>query len=369
MSNAIQTLKNRASSQANWNIETFSAVVKSIYKDASGTNVYAADILQSGQTTVLRKVANASGLRLTVGMNVSVNFAKGNRNDRKIIASGDSATSALFSPGLNVSPGSSATTAASLSGHPFLLTAPDSQVPDGYIISPGANVLVLPIPGNGVSGAMNQVVVTAAFSVVTVLPVATTTLLPDGTRLELVDSYGVSKGLYRLDAINHVWIALAGTGSSGSSAALSWAQDETLGGTVNGVNTSFTITRTPATGTFQLFVRGVRQRMSMFTQTGTTVTIVDAPQTGDDLACFYGYVGVGVITGLTSVVREVLGGAADGTNTAFTHAYAPSSGTEMIFMSGVLQNAGDDYTLSGSTAIFIVAPFAGARILSSYSHI
>jgi hypothetical protein len=81
----------------------------------------------------------------------------------------------------------------------------------------------------------------------------------------------------------------------------------------------------------------------------------------------------GVITitgGLTNhfVTREVPTGLINGSNVTFTLANTPVAGTECIFLNGLLQNvgAGNDYTISGATITFVVAPETGSVILVNY---
>ncbi len=69
------------------------------------------------------------------------------------------------------------------------------------------------------------------------------------------------------------------------------------------------------------------------------------------------------------VTREVPSGTVDGVNTVFTLAFTPSPvGSESVFLNGLLQNAGggNDYTISGSTITFNLAPTAGGVILVNY---
>ncbi len=68
------------------------------------------------------------------------------------------------------------------------------------------------------------------------------------------------------------------------------------------------------------------------------------------------------------IVRETPGGLMNGSNTAFTLANAPVAGKEMIFLNGVLQNAGagNDYTITGATVTMLTAPLADDLLLATY---
>ncbi len=69
-----------------------------------------------------------------------------------------------------------------------------------------------------------------------------------------------------------------------------------------------------------------------------------------------------------NVVREAPNEAADDARVAFTVDYTPVAGTEMVFLNGILQNAGggNDYTLSTDTITFGTAPKTGDVILVNY---
>lgn len=68
------------------------------------------------------------------------------------------------------------------------------------------------------------------------------------------------------------------------------------------------------------------------------------------------------------VNREVPTGTKNGSNIYFTLANTPLSGTEMIYVDGLLQEGGigKDYTLTTNTITFATAPLASCVILASY---
>jgi len=70
------------------------------------------------------------------------------------------------------------------------------------------------------------------------------------------------------------------------------------------------------------------------------------------------------------VTREVPSGTKNGSNTDFTLANTPVSGTEMVFFNGMLLNAGagNDYTISTNTITFLtgVIPISTDTILVTY---
>lgn len=68
------------------------------------------------------------------------------------------------------------------------------------------------------------------------------------------------------------------------------------------------------------------------------------------------------------VVRAQPSGTPNGSTTTFTLPSTPISGTEMVFLNGVLQETGasNDYTISGSTITFNSAPDSQSSIYATY---
>jgi hypothetical protein len=70
----------------------------------------------------------------------------------------------------------------------------------------------------------------------------------------------------------------------------------------------------------------------------------------------------------TQITRETPSGTINGSNTVFTLAYVPVPGSEMVYLNGILQDAGagNDYIESAGDIIFAVAPISGDKIRVSY---
>jgi hypothetical protein len=80
---------------------------------------------------------------------------------------------------------------------------------------------------------------------------------------------------------------------------------------------------------------------------------------------------INATAGLTSsnfVTRETPSGTINGSNTTFTLANTPTSGTERVYLNGLLLDvgAGNDYTISGSTITMLTAPISGDKIRVNY---
>lgn len=67
------------------------------------------------------------------------------------------------------------------------------------------------------------------------------------------------------------------------------------------------------------------------------------------------------------ITRETPSGSINGSNTSFTLANTPISGTEEVYLNGIQQDAGgNDYTISTSTISMVSAPLSGDKIRVSY---
>ena len=60
--------------------------------------------------------------------------------------------------------------------------------------------------------------------------------------------------------------------------------------------------------------------------------------------------------------KVALTGTINGTNDEFTLASAVRNGSEAIYLNGLLQVVGDDYTVAGATLTFVAAPEAGDKV-------
>jgi hypothetical protein len=66
------------------------------------------------------------------------------------------------------------------------------------------------------------------------------------------------------------------------------------------------------------------------------------------------------------VFNEVPSGTINGVNTAFTLANTPTAGTVRVYKSGLRQVLTTDYSVSGTTITFVVAPAGGSTLIADY---
>jgi len=217
----VNTSQSRAKAEANATIETQKGAVTRVYTNANGT--YAADVLVAGQIQSLIQVENSTGNNLRAGDQVTVNNTKGKNHNPQIIGYGSSGTgtNALAAASAQSAAITAAANLASiqppiLENTSFLLEAASTEV-KGFVLDPGANVYFATTPESVTSGGVSDgsLTITAVPLVLFSLPDPATTKLFHNTIVDLIDSYETSMGMYRLDAINKIWIRRdVGGGSS-----------------------------------------------------------------------------------------------------------------------------------------------------------
>src|SRR5689334_1259104 len=75
-----------------------------------------------------------------------------------------------------------------------------------------------------------------------------------------------------------------------------------------------------------------------------------------------------ITDGTYFVYRETPSGSVNSSNTRLTLAHIPNPRSSVcLFLNGQLLTEGEEYTLSGATIIFIVAPDSGDKIRASYT--
>lgn len=162
-------------------------------------------------------------------------------------------------------------------------------------------------------------------------------------------------------------------GSSGpcSSVSITFIDNETPQGTINGSNASFTLANVPNPSTsLALFRNGLLQSQGVdYTLSANAVTFLSAsiPQTNDILLASY-RLSVS-IPGVGFVDQETPSGAINGVNTTFTLGQTPSPSTSLAaYRDGLLLSPGIDYALSGNVMTFLSGriPQTNDRLLCSY---
>ena len=172
-----------------------------------------------------------------------------------------------------------------------------------------------------------------------------------------------------LSALTTVVNTLSAAGSTAM-----FVDAETPSGTIDGVNTTFTLANPPApTTSLTLFRNGLMQRAGIdFTLSGTSITFVsgNVPRSGDMMRAYYRVPGTGSPTNFTD--GETPSGTINGANLTFTLVTTPNPAASLkLTKNGLLLTQGTDYALSGATISFAnttVTPQTGDTLSASYRH-
>ena len=139
----------------------------------------------------------------------------------------------------------------------------------------------------------------------------------------------------------------------------------------------------------ELFINNVRQEPGTgkaYTAAGTTLTMSEAPTTGDDMYCIFQGKAQGHhfvpptsiqgshihttfdLTGKTvtlpagTLSHSTSKAVGDASTTTFTIASGRTVDDVLVFVNGICLVPTDDYTISGTTLTFVTAPAASAEI-------
>lgn len=146
-----------------------------------------------------------------------------------------------------------------------------------------------------------------------------------------------------------------------------FVDDEIPHGAVDGSNIAFTLANIPVPATsLKLFDNGVLQIQGTdYTISGLTITFANAPNVGDELIAYYVY----SVAATNFADNETPSGTVNGTNPAFGLAHTPNpAGSLNLYVNGVLQLFGTDFTLATATITFSSAPSTGAILTAFYRY-
>jgi hypothetical protein len=136
-------------------------------------------------------------------------------------------------------------------------------------------------------------------------------------------------------------------------------------GLVNSSNTAYSLKYVPNPNTQQLYMNGVRLKpIADYTITANNITMNSAPLTGYLLLADYS-IGT-VIT--NEYYNETPSGTINGINTLFTLLHSVSGTDIELFLNGIRQRNGIDFTISGTEITFLIAPLTGYTLLADYKN-
>lgn len=134
-------------------------------------------------------------------------------------------------------------------------------------------------------------------------------------------------------------------------------------GEINGVNTIFVLNSSPILGTEYIFLNGLLQRRGAsedYTTIDNIIYFNFPPRIGSSLACTYSK------KGYLEIRNEIPVGVDDSQNRRFRLTFTPSIDTEHVFLNGLLQRKGLDYTLENNIIIFNENLFLNTIITCDY---
>jgi len=162
----------------------------------------------------------------------------------------------------------------------------------------------------------------------------------------------------------------SGACGTGSGSSTIFVDAETPEGTLNGVNTAFTLANPPNPSTsLSLFRNGLLLSQALdYTITTNSITFLAGavPRTGDVLLANYR---LASLPGVGFVDAETPSGTVNGVNTVFTLVQAPNPAASLgVYLNGIHLDAGLDYTLSSNSITFIagVVPQTGDVVVCAY---
>ena len=140
--------------------------------------------------------------------------------------------------------------------------------------------------------------------------------------------------------------------------------NEIPSGSIDGLNTIFSISSIPLLGTQAVYVNGILQKPIIdYTIVGSTITLTSAPLIGDYILSNYEISSGG---SPDFIYNEIPTGIVNGINTVFFLSVAAKPGKHSVFRNGILQKSSIDYTIVGLTLTFTSAPLLGDDILVNY---
>lgn len=212
-----------------------------------------------------------------------------------------------------------------------------------------------------IASAAGTTTLTVASPRVTQITGATTQtiVMPDATTLVVGQAFTITNRSSGTVTVNMNGGTLLQTMVSGSfltatvtsigSAAGAWDAAYTAAGGSGSVTTTSVVTANGFAGTVA---------NASTTPAITLTTSVTGLIKGNGTALSAATVGTDYIAPSSIVTRETPSGLVNGSNTTYTLANTPISGTESVYLNGILlePGAGNDYTISGATITMLAAP-------------
>ena len=140
-------------------------------------------------------------------------------------------------------------------------------------------------------------------------------------------------------------------------------------GNIDGINTTYTLLHKPILGSDHIYLNGVliEDKDNDYSISGSLITFSNPLLPGMKLRCTYYYQDSSPVKAF--VDKEQPSGSIDGNNMTFTLNHTPVEESEHIYLNGVLQESGGDYSISSSVITFMDAPLSTMKLRCTYYHI
>lgn len=199
----IDVAISRAKAQDDYSKETYTGVVQATSQDQYG-NIVAADVLIDGHAVPLRNVYNSTGVRISTGLAVTVNYIRGNRHNPQVVggtgASNASVSGAAAATASGTASSPASPTQGGIAQDPVLLYGPDNDFPQGAVVEQGCNISLAVFPAQETEdGFTNPIlVISSVIAQYYSIPGPAASGLYPGTIIELMSYTTGPNGLLRL---------------------------------------------------------------------------------------------------------------------------------------------------------------------------
>ena len=137
-------------------------------------------------------------------------------------------------------------------------------------------------------------------------------------------------------------------------------------GDIDGVNTTYVLAHKPVLGSEHIYLNGllIEDQNNDYSISDSTITFSNPILPGMKLTSTYYYESSDPVK--VFVDKEQPGGNLDGINTTFVLNHTPVEESEHIYLNGILQENGGDYTIDGSIITFTEAPLSTMKLRCTY---
>ena len=141
---------------------------------------------------------------------------------------------------------------------------------------------------------------------------------------------------------------------------------ELISGSIDSVNKEFQLRFTPELNSEHVYLNGLLQDKGSdldYTISGKTITYYESPPIGSKLLCSYR-----TYSEINFIDHEYPVGEINSVNKVFELSEQLKTGSEHIYLNGLLQDQGEnnDYTISGKIITFKISPPISSKITCSY---